>query len=211
MSEEKKHPEEENTPSPAETKKPRARYKNTGLGRYLAILFAAAFLLLLLAYFMQLRTSEETLGSLKESITSMESLDDLVKENQKLREEIDLLEDTCEALEGELTSLQNDNQMLSQRYETASADLTYSRKVFDSIYVLYWAESHFTEGDYAKAADVLFALPPDTLSEGLALFDEGGAVEFALLPRYDALVDALLEKGVLSRAEDGTPIPVNNN
>lgn len=210
MSEEKKLPEEEQSPSPAENPK-RPINHNTGIGRYLAILFAAAFLLLLLAYFMQQRTNQETLGSLKESITSMESLDDLVKENQKLHDEIDLLEDTCETLEGRLTNLQNDNQDLSQQYALAFADLERSQTILDSIYVLYWAESQFTEGNYEKAADVLFALPPDTLLEGLSLFDEGGALEFALLPRYDALVAALLEEGVLSRAEDGTPIPVNNN
>jgi len=120
MSEETKRPAEDS--SPANEKKPCPTYKSTGLGRYLAILFAAAFLMLLLAYFMQLRTSEETLGSLKQSLTSMESLDELVKENQQLHDEIDRLEDSYDSLENELeqTKKELENKLTAAEQESGT-------------------------------------------------------------------------------------------
>ena len=44
--------------------------KNTSVFTYLAILFAAAFLLLLLAYFIQQRNSEVAIDGLKDSLST---------------------------------------------------------------------------------------------------------------------------------------------
>lgn len=95
--EEKKTPLDAPLPGSAPTApKPR---KRSAVVTYLAVLFAAAFLLLLLAYFMQQRTSEAAIGSLKESITSIESLDALIAENRTLREENGTLTAHAEELE----------------------------------------------------------------------------------------------------------------
>ena len=68
---------------------------------YLAIMFAAAFLMLLLAYFIQQRNNEVAMSGLKDSLTSFESLDEVLEDNRELREEIDTLEQKLEALEQE--------------------------------------------------------------------------------------------------------------
>lgn len=147
MSSEPKRPEEEQSPSPAETSKPPIK-SNTGIGRYLAILFAAAFLLLLLAYFMQQRTNQETLGSLKESITSIESLNDLVKENQALHEEIDALEDAYELLE-------NDVSKLEQAYQEAQASADTAQVELVNWSVFWEAEELYCAEDYEACAEVV--------------------------------------------------------
>lgn len=90
--------------APAEQDRAPAGGRQRSVFVYLAILFAAAFLMLLLAYFMQQRSSEEIMGNLndlRDSMTSMRSLDDLLEENRGLREENEGLEERIAALEQE--------------------------------------------------------------------------------------------------------------
>lgn len=187
MSEEKKHPVEENTPSPAETEKPRPTYKNTGLGRYLVVLFAAAFLLLLLAYFMQQRTNQETLGSLKESITSIESLDDLIKENQKLHDEINLLEETYETLEDAYETMENGAAELEQQVmDLTNQSETLKQTVlgwetFYQIETLYQNENY---EDCARHIEALYADSTITIPDPVA-------------DRLEAIKSDLTDKGFI--------------
>lgn len=182
MSEEKK---------PVTENKPRPTYKSTGLGRYLAILFAAAFLMLLLAYFMQLRTSEETLGSLKQSLTSIESLDDLVQENQSLRDEIDRLEETCEKLEDsyedlEGTIAQQNEQILDLTEQTEALRLTVlAWETFYQIETLYQAE------DYEACAQLL-----------AKVYSEAAiTIPLPVTERFEAIEAELTEEGYFTRPE----------
>lgn len=89
---------------------------------YLVILFAAAFLMLLLAYFMQQRSSAEIMGNLSElrkSMGNIDSIDQLVKENQALREE-------AESLKGDVAELDSarrlQNNEINALLEQAEAD-----------------------------------------------------------------------------------------
>lgn len=61
---------------------------------YLAILFAVAFLLLLLAYFMQQRSSQTMLSALQNSANNAQVLNEMIDENRALNDEIDRLEDS---------------------------------------------------------------------------------------------------------------------
>ena len=70
---------------------------------YLAILFAAAFLLLLMSYFMQQRINRETLDDLQKTSTSaVQSLDNLIAERDRLVQERQTLEEQLEELEGNI-------------------------------------------------------------------------------------------------------------
>lgn len=77
--------------------------KTTPVFIYLAILFAAAFLMLLLAYFIQLRNSENTIDDLRTSMTA--TREELMAENHQLREENQQLQEEKEALEGQAEDL----------------------------------------------------------------------------------------------------------
>lgn len=73
---------------------------------YLAVLFGAAFLLLLFAYLMQQRDSAEIMGNLsqlRESMGSIQSIDELTEENRRLREEM-------EGLKEQVTTLETENE-----------------------------------------------------------------------------------------------------
>ena len=91
---------------------------------YLAVLFAAAFLLLLLAYFMQQRTNEAAIGSLTQSITSIQSLDDLIEENGALREENEALITENEALTADKQTLDRQLQETTEALEETEMQFT---------------------------------------------------------------------------------------
>lgn len=102
--------------NPMESKPGQSR-KAGSVVTYLAVLFAAAFLLLLLAYFMQQRTNEVAIGSLTESITSIESLDDLIEENRTLREENETLTTANETLTADKATLEEQLQETTEALE----------------------------------------------------------------------------------------------
>ena len=85
---------------------------------YLVILFAAAFLLLLLSYFMQQRTNQERLNDLqKASNSAVQTLDDMLEENQALKDQNNALKDEKADLEAQLKAAQ---QELKDAQTTAS-------------------------------------------------------------------------------------------
>ncbi len=91
---------------------------------YLTILFAAAFLLLLLSYFMQQRNAEETINGLTNSVNNMQSVENLVqtnqrlqKENQELEDKADHLTDEVAALDAQQKKLQTDNAKQEQQLQ----------------------------------------------------------------------------------------------
>ncbi len=74
---------------------------------YLAVLVAAAFLLLVMAYFMQRRTAESVEG-LNQSVNAIHSFDQLADENQSLRLEL-------EQVRGELADAQDRQLQLEEQ------------------------------------------------------------------------------------------------
>lgn len=152
---------------------------------YLAILFAAAFVLLLMAYFMQQRTSEQTIGTLKASITSIQSLDELIEENQALREENRELENALEYARSQYQS------SIDQQKKTMS-EVTEKTHELASWEAFFEADQLFRDNMYTRCADLLrelaqhsyYATPP-------------GAEE-----RAREIYETLVEKGYLTAEEE---------
>lgn len=84
-------PKEETRPTPSVS----GHESKARVFRYMAILFAAAFLLLLLAFLMQNRANQETISDLAESVSSVHNV---VEENEALRQQIEALEQELEEL-----------------------------------------------------------------------------------------------------------------
>ena len=84
----------------AEHAKPRKKVSVVG---YLAILFAVAFLLLLLSYFMQQRANTDAMDDLKQtSVSAYQSLENLITERDALQAQVDDLEEELEQTQREL-------------------------------------------------------------------------------------------------------------
>lgn len=65
---------------------------------YLLVLFAAAFLLLLLAYFQQQRINTDTNNALQQSVSAVQSIQNLMTDNETLRSQVADLEEQVETL-----------------------------------------------------------------------------------------------------------------
>ena len=97
------------TSQPRETNAQEAPGKNkrSSFYVYLAVLFGAAFLMLLLAYFVQRRNNETAQSDLRSSFSAT---------RQELMEEIEGLEEEKAALEGQITQLE---EQLKQEQESS--------------------------------------------------------------------------------------------
>ncbi len=109
----------------AEHTQPSERHSAVG---YLIILILVAFLLLILAFFMQQRTTDTIQGlheQVNQSVNAIQSIDDLIADNQELREEVDTLQEERDALKDQLRVLQG---QLAQ----AEAQLNATQKMLEA-------------------------------------------------------------------------------
>ena len=123
--------EEQMTPAEGRGDPP-IKPKNTkSVAIYLVILFAAAFALLLMAYFMQQRSNNEVIGNLQNSVNQFQTVDELRAENQQLQEQLE----EYEALIEELNSLGLLVQNEDGSWEPISIiDPTESGNIFSSFF-----------------------------------------------------------------------------
>lgn len=175
------------------------REKRMSVYGYLVILFAAAFLLLLFAYLMQQRNSEEIMGNLnelRESMSSVHSVNELLEENRTLREENETLQSQLDELETQLEAAKAEYATLEGSYEERTMQVSV-------LEILYTAEIKIGEEDYAGAAAALTALNTDSLEKEIARYDAQTAQSPFLRERYEAIAGVLIEEGCLLRDEDG--------
>lgn len=71
---------------------------------YLVVLFAVAFLLLLIAYFQQQRSNAEATDALKQSVSAVQSIQLLMEENESLKTQVKELEGQLSDAEAALTA-----------------------------------------------------------------------------------------------------------
>lgn len=177
---------------------------------YLAVLFGAAFLLLLFAYLMQQRDSAEIMGNLsqlRESMGSIHSIDELTEENRALREENERLKKDNETLQASLQSAADDLAEAKKAKERADTEWerAYDKYAgYSSILgALYTAEIKLAEKDYEGAADDLTDIQyqyfVDTIEKYDAETEHYNPEGMFLRPRFDALVEELTKHGVLNK------------
>lgn len=141
---------------------------------YLAILFAAAFLLLLLAFLMQQRANREAISNLTQSVTDIHSLQNLVEANASLQQQVEDLEDQLarlnEAYEKEVSAHQEQAEARTATQDAldkAQAQLA-AMDYFRQIQRYYYKGSYRSARavvEAMEAAGVADALPDTTHSE----------------------------------------------
>lgn len=162
---------------------------------YLAILFGTAFLLLLFAYLMQQRDSQEIMGNLsdlRESMGSIQSIDELVEENRTLREEKDTLQARLDELEkqaGELeTELAASEELAAKRF----TQLEQSQTVIDAFSTLVDLRQLYEDGDMEDAKELLDSVKAFAY-EAKDHVEEGFEYHFRLSHSTDPDLEAALE------------------
>lgn len=164
---------------------------------YLVILAAAAFLLLVMAYFMQQRTAQSVEG-LNQSVNTIHSLDQLVEDNRSLREQVT-------QLQAELAATQAESQTLKDRVDNlengpAAQDAKNREAVLIHCTML---EQALRDKDYSLAADHVRALCSGTLELDLGLASE--VESFSPAQRLAEIIPTLERQGALKKGEVQLP------
>ena len=122
---------------------------------YLMILFAAAFLLLLMSFLMQNRSNREAMDHLEETSNSaMESLENRLRENEELKAQVSQLEEENDKLTQQVQ--QADDQARQEQEELTS--------VLQALSDLNTLRGLYNQGRYSDARVFLAGL--DTQADG---------------------------------------------
>ena len=122
---------------------------------YLMILFAAAFLLLLMSFLMQNRSNREAMDHLEETSNSaMESLENRLQENEELKAQVSQLEEENDKL----------TQQVQQADDQARQEQEELNSVLQALSDLNTLRGLYNQGRYSDARDFLAGL--DTQADG---------------------------------------------
>lgn len=152
---------------------------------YLLVLFAVAFLLLLLAYFQQQRANAEATDALKQSVSAVDTIEKMIAENEQLREQV-------EQLEAEATTLDQENQSLKTLTGNLTAQLEKTQAAMD----YFWqVDEAYVRGRYGLCRDLIQEM--EDVTQGTALKDYlptesvTDTDRFSPAQRYQEIYDSL--------------------
>lgn len=150
------NPEEEKkertAPENAGERKP-APEKGRSVLRYIAVLFAAAFFLLLLSYLMQQRQMAETVSELKGSVSAMGTIENMRKTNEELSAANESLENENRELEDRLENAADEKSQLS-------TSLDASRSESGALSLLWQLSKAYGAKKYTLCREILADLAP---------------------------------------------------
>lgn len=147
---------------------------------YIALLFIAAFLLLLMTYLMEQRQTAQVLDGLRTSVSAMQSVEEVYSQNQDLLEENQALQDQEEALIQE-------NQSLQQRLALAETTLLDQETSYQALTLLWQLELAVSQGNQQEAKDLVEAIT----GAGLAVYLPQGSGEQSPAQRFLHLAESL--------------------
>ena len=157
-------------------------HKKVSVMGYLAILFAAAFLLLLLSYFMQQRANREAVENLTQTSNSaVQSLDNILAERDRLREENNTLREENQRLQ---TELEQQTALAQEEYTTLDGVV----RAMD----LFWQiDEAYVRGRYTLCRSLIQSMEEAELTDFLPKDSTTGNGRYAPYDRYREIYDAL--------------------
>ena len=164
------------------------RRRQRSVFQYVAILFGAAFLLLLVTFLMERRQYEQIqeenqaqIDDLRQSVSAVQSLEELYSENAALREQVDELETQLEQSQEQAGNLAQTNEALSLQLERTGQAMDWFWQI-DEAYV---------RGRYSLCRDLMENLEEAGLAVYLpreSITDNG---RYSPYDRYQEIRDAL--------------------
>ena len=169
----------------AELERP-PRKKQQSVLIYLVILFAAAFLLMALSYFMQRRTSDATIEGLRgQSVSAMQSVEDIQEENETLKQQVADLEEQLEEAQRELDGMQDTLDNLTVREE----------KLIQAMDLFWQIDEAYVRGRYTLCRTLIAQMEDATqgsaLKEYLPTETTTDTDRFSPADRYQEIYDAV--------------------
>lgn len=163
---------------------------------YLVILFAAAFVLLLMSYFMQQRTNEALLDNLQQSSSSAaETLEALIADRDRLKDEAVALEERIEELEEQLEAQQSEREGLERANALLQGEndsLVYTLESTAQAMDWFWQINEaYVRGRNALARELIESINAAGLVEYLPRESATDNERFSPYERYQEIYDAL--------------------
>jgi DNA repair exonuclease SbcCD ATPase subunit len=185
MSEENKTPAENLPPDepPAQDKKPLSEKKKAALLRYMAVLFAVAFVLVLMSLVLQMRDSRATISALNETKSNaLTNAEQLQEQNRTLQQDKSDLQDELEALQAQYDELSQENEDLKTAGEEAEAVRAeqektdaqlreYTTEAYDALLTAMTCTVKEGNVTYSKAMDSLKLLHIYLSADGQAAYE----------------------------------------
>lgn len=172
---------------------------------YLAVLFGAAFLMLLLAYFVQRRNNETAISALRSTMDL--SREELMEEIQGLEEEKQGLLAEKEGLQAQLSDAQANLDGANALYEDLLDGYDKYVGYTSILQTLYASEVKLEARDFDGAAatltDMEYQYFVDTIGDYDAEMEHYNPEGLFLRPRFDALVEELTRRGALDESWAG--------
>lgn len=190
--------------APGSGKKAPPANKRTSVYRYLLVLFGAAFILLLLAYFIQQRSSETAISDLRDTMNLsraelMEEIDGLKEEKAALEEQVAGLS----PLPDELAALQEEYAKLEERLQLTEDDRSEWQSNFTTLSAFCVLEQALRDRNYEVAVKKVRSLAQANLSLGIVNLD--GTEYFDPEARLAEIISLLENRGVLEPGEVTIP------
>ena len=131
-------------------------HKKVSVMGYLAILFAAAFLLLLLSYFMQQRANQQAISGLEAtSSNAFDSINNLIAEKDRLTGEVEELEGQVADLQKQLDEAQSQLSGAQSDADAAQSAQDSAQKALEAMDWFWRIQRQFSRGYYTDAANMM--------------------------------------------------------
>ncbi len=162
--------------------------KKVSVVGYLTILFAAAFLLLLLALLMQERAADQAPADQTDSLSSVQSVEAILANNQTLQEQNQELREQTQALEKENQDLERQIGEL----EEASSDLSVQLQRTAAAMDYFWQlDEAYVLQRYQRCRTLIQAVEEQGLTDALPTESVTDNGRFSPAGRYQEIYDAL--------------------
>jgi len=190
MSEENKAPAENEvpqsvpeTPAPND-RKPLSDKKKTALLRYMAILFAAAFVMVLVSMVLQMRNSQQTISELNETKSNaLSNAEQLQAQNRELQQDKTDLQSQIDDLQKQLDDEKSMNEDLQKANDEAATKQTqteeenkrainYTQEAYDALLTASSATTKEGNVTYSRAMDSLKMLHIYLSDNANAIYEE---------------------------------------
>lgn len=147
-------PDTAQQPAPPEDKRqqPLSDAKKNALLRYMTVLFAVAFLLVLLSLILQKNSSQEQIGALNESNASaITRAEQLQTQNRDLQDEVASLKQELEDAQAQITGQSGELDALRDEYDALEREADAVQDAYSALITALQCKTHEGNVTYSKA------------------------------------------------------------
>lgn len=149
--------------------------------QYIAVLFCAAFVLLLFTFMMERRQyqrlQEENQDNIQQSVSATQTLNGILEENKQLKEQL-------ETQEQQLKDLQNQYDKLKADYDTAQQAGIERSRTAEALDWFWQINEAYVRGRYSKCRELIASLEGGGLADYLPKVSATDNDRFSPYDRY---------------------------